>query len=99
MVGSGQRQKDTERITFMSPNMMCVINKLTKNSELLRMFTNYCENHPEERFWQALCNWSGYAILASFKVEGGSQQWDTFNMDDDFSIWPRPENGQDRERK
>ena len=28
------------------------------NKELLEDFIKYCEAHPEERFWQALRNWS-----------------------------------------
>lgn len=28
--------------------------------KLLADFTEYCQNHPEYRFWQALRNWSGY---------------------------------------
>lgn len=66
---------------------------MSKNVKLLEMFTSYCKANPEQRFWQALCNWCGYNILASFNVEGGSHQWDTFNMNDDFSKWPRPELG------
>jgi hypothetical protein len=33
---------------------------LNKNAALLGEFTAYCVAHPEERFWQALRNWSGY---------------------------------------
>lgn len=65
---------------------------MSKNAKLLEMFTAYCKANPEMRFWQALCNWSGYNILASFNVPGGSQQWDTFNMEDDFKNWPQPDN-------
>jgi len=37
----------------------------------LSSFILYCQNHPEERFWQALQNWSGYsAIMAIDKVGG-----------------------------
>ena len=31
----------------------------TRNSEPLRDFVEYCANHPDQRFWQALRNWSG----------------------------------------
>jgi len=34
-----------------------------KNKKLLRSFTEYCEKHPEMRFWQALRNWSGYPFV------------------------------------
>ncbi len=33
---------------------------MSKNSLHLAMFADYCRQHPEERFWQALRNWSGY---------------------------------------
>lgn len=29
-----------------------------KNKEILEAFVKYCEEHPEERFWQALRNWT-----------------------------------------
>ncbi len=35
----------------------------TRNSELLRDFVEYCANHPDQRFWQALRNWSGYNYI------------------------------------
>jgi hypothetical protein len=35
----------------------------TRNSRVLRDFTQYCLEHPEERFWQALRNWSGYQAV------------------------------------
>ncbi|HXE14054.1 MAG TPA: hypothetical protein VN633_18145, partial [Bryobacteraceae bacterium] len=35
--------------------------KVTRNSEALANFTKYCEQHPHERFWQALRNWSRWA--------------------------------------
>ncbi len=31
--------------------------------ELLDSFTQYVEAHPEERFWQALRNWSRYPFV------------------------------------
>lgn len=30
----------------------------SKNEELLTEFKEYCEAHPEQRFWQALRNWN-----------------------------------------
>ena len=35
----------------------------TRNSEVLRDFIDYCASHPNERFWQALRNWSGYDYI------------------------------------
>ncbi len=34
-----------------------------KNEEVLASFSIYCHLHPEERFWQALRNWSGHAFI------------------------------------
>ena len=34
-----------------------------KSKLKLEEFTKYCESHPEERFWQALRNWSGFAKI------------------------------------
>jgi hypothetical protein len=35
----------------------------SKNNETLQSFVKYCQEHPEERFWQALRNWSKYAFI------------------------------------
>lgn len=35
----------------------------TRNSEALKSFTDYCEKHPTQRFWQALRNWSDYPFV------------------------------------
>ena len=45
-------------------------NRMNKNIEQLKSFEQYCKEHPEERFWQALRSWSGYNfILASTASE------------------------------
>lgn len=31
---------------------------MNKNQEELNSFVEYCTAHPEQRFWQALRNWS-----------------------------------------
>lgn len=31
-----------------------------QSAKLLREFAKYCKAHSEERFWQALRNWSGH---------------------------------------
>ena len=36
---------------------------MNKNQELLKEFIKYSEAHPEERFWQALRNWSGSRFI------------------------------------
>ena len=34
-----------------------------KNIVLLSEFASYCQRHPNERFWQALRNWSEYNFI------------------------------------
>ena len=36
---------------------------MNKNKEKLVSFIRYCLDHPDERFWQALRNWSGYYFI------------------------------------
>ena len=35
----------------------------SKNKKTLDSFIKYCKRNPEQRFWQALRNWSGYAFI------------------------------------
>ena len=35
----------------------------SKNNRLLKDFTAYCKQYPEERFWQALRNWSEHSFI------------------------------------
>jgi hypothetical protein len=35
----------------------------TRNSEVLASFVAYCEANPEQRFWQALRNWTKYNFV------------------------------------
>ena len=35
----------------------------SKNKKLLASFNKHCQDHPEQRFWQALRNWSGYHFI------------------------------------
>lgn len=54
--------------------------KKTRNSEVLKDFTKYCIAHPEERFWQALRNWSmANSIIIEKHHEGGN-----ITMEDTF---------------
>lgn len=39
----------------------------SKNLPVLLEFVVYCTAHPEERFWQALRNWSGYPAILTGK--------------------------------
>lgn len=41
---------------------------MNKNKEQLDSFTKYCQDHPFERFWQALRNWAGYSFIYGSKV-------------------------------
>lgn len=34
-----------------------------KSNKQLKNFVDYCLEHPEERFWQALRNWSGAGFI------------------------------------
>lgn len=34
-----------------------------KSKKLLESFEDYCHEHPDERFWQALRNWSEYNFI------------------------------------
>ena len=50
-----------------------------KNSKVLAGFVAYCKAHPEERFWQALRNWSGYVtIIAENPTGNTSELLDTY---------------------
>jgi hypothetical protein len=45
---------------------------VSKNAEVLAGFTAYCEQHPDERFWQALRNWAGVPfVLIGEELFGG----------------------------
>lgn len=52
----------------------------TENNELLADFVSYCQEHPHERFWQALRNWSGWSFIVAGtsydEIQG--RQSDTF---------------------
>jgi len=51
--------------------------KKTRNSEVLTSFTEYCKKNPEERFWQALRNWSNFSFVFVSDSVGIVEQ-DTF---------------------
>ena len=56
--------------------------KETRNSKLLRSFMKYAEKHPQERFWQALLNWSGLPYVcwgkmgSKLEVGGDTYYWE-----------------------
>ena len=51
-----------------------------KSRELLWEFMDYCIKNPEQRFWQALRNWSSFAKIYG-EVDGGAEMIDTFYED------------------
>lgn len=50
---------------------------MNKNKGLLQSFVAYCDEHPEQRFWQALRNWSGVSFVQVIRVANDSAV-DTF---------------------
>lgn len=54
---------------------------------VLASFINYCALHPEERFWQALRNWSGHDFIVATNFApydfGKENAWmkDTFSWE------------------
>ena len=40
-----------------------------KNKEKLLSFIDYCLEHPEYRFWQALRNWSQYHFIFGYRTK------------------------------
>ena len=60
----------------------------TRNSLVLKSFVIYCKAHPEERFWQALRNWSGQNFILTAK--GISfENIERFNGQEDTFYWER----------
>ena len=51
-------------IRFMAQPKTLLPDK-NKNARLLSSFVAYCEKHPEQRFWQALNNWSGFPFIGA----------------------------------
>ena len=54
--------------------------KMNKNKETLYSFAKYCAEHPEERFWQAVRNWSGFPFVLVCTLP----EWDLDRMYDTF---------------
>jgi hypothetical protein len=64
----------------------------TRNSEVLKSFVEYCEAHPQERFWQALRNWSGHSFVfvgpllpTDYAYESGIDEQILLDLQDTFS--------------
>ena len=47
----------------------------TRNSAALASFAAYCHNNPDQRFWQALRNWSRYRSILGV-IEWGDGMFD-----------------------
>ena len=47
----------------------------------LTSFIRYCVTHPEERFWQALRNWSGYSFIYGSTNQMFENMHDTFYIE------------------
>lgn len=51
----------------------------SKNAKTLAEFTDFCKEHPEMRFWQALRNWQvADSILVLEEVDGHSEVRDSY---------------------
>lgn len=55
-----------------------------KNSELLGDFASYCAQNPEQRFWQALCNWADVSFVLIQK-KSDNKTTDTFYFENKLS--------------
>jgi len=54
-----------------------------KSKKTLDSFVAYCKENPEQRFWQALRNWSGYGfIFGCNAIRHGDA--DKSNLEDTF---------------
>jgi hypothetical protein len=75
----------------LQPKVSTSASKPTRNSVVLASFVRYCQEHPDERFWQALRNWSGYtlieAITVSFRPVEGKTYGEAFRMEHDTFNW------------
>lgn len=57
---------------------------MTRNSKTLASFIEYCNNHPEERFWQALRNWVGFAFIVVSDYPPFDQNFGENTVEDTF---------------
>jgi hypothetical protein len=51
---------------------------MKKVNLVLKDFIRYCEEHPKERFWQALRNWAGVGFIWAGDNHEGEDIEDTF---------------------
>ncbi len=52
-----------------------------RSRDTLSSFIRYCVRHPDERFWQALRNWSGYNFIYAAKYQLNCFVTDTFSFE------------------
>lgn len=52
-----------------------------KSLTQLQSFTDYCVEHQDERFWQALRNWSGYQFIYGSTNQMFDNMIDTFSLE------------------
>jgi hypothetical protein len=55
----------------------------SRNSEVLEDFVAYCAAHADERFWQALRNWSGDNFI--YASEHQAQEFE--NPEDSMTVY------------
>jgi hypothetical protein len=55
-----------------------------RSRDALLDFARYCEDHPQERFWQALRNWSGFSFIFGTSFVQGSELLNKPGIQDTF---------------
>jgi hypothetical protein len=50
---------------------------MSENKETLEEFIDFCEDHPEMRFWQALRSWADVASVC-VRIADGDMAIDTY---------------------
>jgi len=53
----------------------------TRNSKALASFVSFCKDHPDQRFWQALRNWSKFNFILGANGLDGWDATDTFCLE------------------
>ena len=60
--------------------------KNTRCKKTLELFIEYCNNNPDQRFFQAVRNFIGIPFLLVSNVSPVKDQYDTFYWEDDDLI-------------
>lgn len=66
--------------------MIVEIRETIRSGKTLLSFVSYCAQHPDERFWQAIRNWSGYDFVVTtdtppYEINENSLILDTFYLE------------------